>query len=201
MIPSYGSRLAPKVRSVSTFAYMGGSCFTYAHGILIFGTECGHILKGSYPANKPKEFDNWSSEAWKLIQDAPYRNDVKKEIEISARKEGISVITPATIFSNSIDPCKYYPIAAEILLESHLNWVSALMFSPFSRSLFLSASTDGSMKLFSTLYSKPLLSISRNSKLVDACWSPVRPCVCAAATDDGRIEFFDWTVVYVFATF
>jgi WD repeat-containing protein 34 len=79
--------------------------------------------------------------------------------------------------------------------EAHVGRVR-LSFSPFHRSLFLSAGEDGVAKLFHVLRGRPLREWEPSSRSVltgisAACFSPVRPTVFALATITGSMLIFD----------
>ena len=190
MIPFYGTKIASKLRS-STYSYMGGNSFALAPTILI-GTECGNILKAALPLNNRKEGDLWTNEAWKLIQDAPNRSEVKREVEKYAKLAGLNSILPSTVFS-SVNPSTYFPSTSNSSFLPHSSWISSISYSPLIRSLFLSASGDGALRVSSLFQNKPLIDIKR-SCIIDACWSPTRSTVLAFITQ-YKIEFFDWGFV------
>jgi WD40 repeat protein len=64
--------------------------------------------------------------------------------------------------------------------------------SPFHRNLFVTSSTDTTIRLYNMLQSKPLLSIEPGAGYVfTSIWSPVRPMVLAAATSEKQLLFYD----------
>ncbi|GFR49870.1 hypothetical protein Agub_g11972, partial [Astrephomene gubernaculifera] len=74
----------------------------------------------------------------------------------------------------------------------HAGAVFGLDCSPFQRELFLSCSTDGSVRLYSSLRMAPLLQLEPTAAYLFAvAWSPVRPLVFAAAAADGCVFLFD----------
>eukprot|EP00455_Lapot_gusevi_P055504 TRINITY_DN9028_c0_g1_i5.p1 TRINITY_DN9028_c0_g1~~TRINITY_DN9028_c0_g1_i5.p1 ORF type:complete len:227 (+),score=21.49 TRINITY_DN9028_c0_g1_i5:31-681(+) len=136
----------------------------------------------------------WSAEAFKILQDAkaPDRFEVKKEIEKYARLNAIKEINGSTLFQARPDPNRLFSRCSDFAFEPHSGPVYSLAFSPFHRSLFLSASSDSSLRLYNILKTKPIMSLQPSSTyLFDACWSPTRPAVFAAASADGRLHIFD----------
>ncbi|KXZ50241.1 hypothetical protein GPECTOR_17g879 [Gonium pectorale] len=76
--------------------------------------------------------------------------------------------------------------------QTHAGAVFGLDCSPFQRELFLSSSTDGSVRLYSSLKMQPLLSLEPTSSYLFAVhWSPFRPMVFAAAAADGCVYVYD----------
>ncbi|KAM4720205.1 cytoplasmic dynein 2 intermediate chain 2 [Anableps anableps] len=64
--------------------------------------------------------------------------------------------------------------------------------SPFHRNLFVSAGTDGLVRVHSLLQADPLLSVRvSDSYVFQVQWSPSRPLVFAAATGRGEVQIFD----------
>eukprot|EP01034_Spumella_vulgaris_P030784 gene30784-38049_t len=84
--------------------------------------------------------------------------------------------------------------------QSHIGAVSALDCSPFHRNVFLSSGADGVVKLFHALEREPLRqweplwqSIASGGQVFISAlqFSPVRPAVFAATSNDGRLFLFD----------
>ncbi|XP_075416804.1 cytoplasmic dynein 2 intermediate chain 2 [Tenrec ecaudatus] len=81
---------------------------------------------------------------------------------------------------------------AQFTFSPHGGPVYSVSCSPFHRNLFLSASTDGHVHLYSMLQAQPLTSLQLSQKyLFAARWSPVRPLVFAAASGEGDVQLFD----------
>lgn len=93
--------------------------------------------------------------------------------------------------------------------EAHVGPVQGLDFSPSHRNLFLSCSTDATsmyrkllymliirlVRIYHLLKSKPLVIISPSGGyLFGVGWSPSRPLVFAAASDDGNLYLYDLLV-------
>lgn len=80
----------------------------------------------------------------------------------------------------------------------HVGMVSAVSFSPFHRSIFLSAGLDGIVRIFHVLESRPLLewepafnSSDGVCAVTAAEFSPTRPTVFAVGLADGRLLIYD----------
>jgi len=90
--------------------------------------------------------------------------------------------------------------------EPHIGPVSSIDGSPFHRSLFLTGGRDGSVRLYHVLESAPLLQWEPSpppgtsgvdgayGAITAAAFSPIRPCVFAAASSDGFVYIFDLSV-------
>ncbi|EFJ42777.1 hypothetical protein VOLCADRAFT_121494 [Volvox carteri f. nagariensis] len=76
--------------------------------------------------------------------------------------------------------------------QTHAGAVFGLDCSPFQRELFLTSSTDGSVRLYSSLRMQPLLHLEPTAAYLFAVqWSPFRPLVFAAAAADGCVYMYD----------
>ena len=74
----------------------------------------------------------------------------------------------------------------------HAGMTCAVASSPFHRSLFLTAGSDSTIKVFNLLDRKPILQLEPTAPcLFSLSWSPVRPMVLAAGSGDGRVFFYD----------
>ena len=77
-------------------------------------------------------------------------------------------------------------------MEKHSGPVFAVAFSPFHRHLLLTASSDGSARLYNVLQQRPVLTLEPStSSLFAACWSPSRPTVFAVGGADGNLYVYD----------
>ncbi|XP_062504562.1 cytoplasmic dynein 2 intermediate chain 2-like [Corticium candelabrum] len=64
--------------------------------------------------------------------------------------------------------------------------------SPFHRNLFITSSTDTTIRIYNMLQSKPVMCIEPGAGYVFATgWSPIRPMVLAGATSDKQLQFYD----------
>lgn len=77
--------------------------------------------------------------------------------------------------------------------EKHMGPVLGLSSSPFVKRLFLSCSSDGSVRLYDVLNTRPILVFEPgySEYLLDVAWSPFRPAVFAAASNTGNIYIYD----------
>lgn len=87
--------------------------------------------------------------------------------------------------------CSY----SEQYLESyfgHSGPVHQVRWSPFASKVFLSASADWTIKVWSEENSDPVLTLqSGNEQISDVCWSPTNSTVFASTSWDGRLEVWD----------
>lgn len=79
--------------------------------------------------------------------------------------------------------------------EAHRGPVHGVDCSPFFRNLFLTCSSDGSLRLFSTLERTPLLTMEPSSDsrgyLYGAMFSPTRPGVFACVSRSSQLMIYD----------
>jgi WD40 repeat protein len=80
--------------------------------------------------------------------------------------------------------------------DKHLGPVLGIASSPFIKRLFLSCSSDGSIRLYDLLGHRPLsvFEPGYNEYLLDVQWSPFRPAVFATVTNLGNVYLFDLTI-------
>jgi len=65
-------------------------------------------------------------------------------------------------------------------------------YSPFHRNVFLTASTDASIRLYDQLNPRPFHVLEPSSSpILAAAWSPSRPLVIAAGAGDGTLFIYD----------
>ncbi|CAL1298833.1 unnamed protein product [Larinioides sclopetarius] len=76
--------------------------------------------------------------------------------------------------------------------ERHKGQVTSVQFSPFSRNIFLSAASDGELRIYSLLQPKPLLILQLPSGGISAAqWSPIRPLVLSCVSSNGQFHIWD----------
>jgi WD40 repeat protein len=80
--------------------------------------------------------------------------------------------------------------------EKHLGPVVAIACSPFVKRLFLSASSDGTLRLYDILGHRPVAMFEPgyNEYLLDVQWSPFRPSVFATVSNIGTVYIYDLTL-------
>ncbi|CUI15399.1 WD40 repeat-containing protein, putative [Bodo saltans] len=79
--------------------------------------------------------------------------------------------------------------------DAHRGPVNALDCSPFFRNLFLTSSSDGSLRLYSTLERNPVAtlepSVESRHYMYEAQFSPFRAAVLAAVSRSGNLHIYD----------
>jgi len=95
-----------------------------------------------------------------------------------------------TVVAASGGPKLRSPIKSEY--RSHAGVVYGLECSPYQRNVFASCGSDGALRVYSTLQTKPILALEPSSAYLFCCqWSPFRPTVLAAGTGAGKLVFYD----------
>jgi WD40 repeat protein len=120
-------------------------------------------------------------------------NEVKKRVERYALDKGDKEVSATTIYSAKCDVKLMFPIAFNTNYEKHMGPVTGASCSPFHRRLFLTASTDGTVRMYDTLGHRPVAVFEpgSNEYLLAVKWSPVRPCVFVTVSDHGTVYIFD----------
>ena len=123
--------------------------------------------------------------------------DVKKKVErYVLDKGGEKDIWAPTVYNAKPDVKLLFPIPFNANYEKHLGPVLGLSSSPFVKRLFLSCSSDGSVRLYDVLGHRPVVSFEPgyNEYLLDVQWSPFRPAVFATVSNTGNVYLYDLTV-------
>lgn len=84
-------------------------------------------------------------------------------------------------------------IRTDFEYDGSVGYVSAVDCSPFNRNIFLTASSDGLVRVYNTFQSHDILSLqpSEGGSVQDAVWSPFRPCVIACTCSNGHLYVYD----------
>jgi len=131
----------------------------------------------------------WRISALQLMDNLNQANRavVEAHVEKYCQSQGVKEVTAEVVFRSSPPEDKWLEVPKVAELECHAGPVTALQFSPFFRKILLSASTDGSVKVFDVLQARPIHvfcppvpSLSQ-SALSGACWAPCRRLVFAVA--------------------
>ena len=83
-----------------------------------------------------------------------YLMDIKMHVEKYCLNKGLKEIDIENVFSSKPDIRKTYINPVAFAFEAHMGPVYSIQFSPFIRNLFITASLDGSVKLFDLVYVK-----------------------------------------------
>ncbi|KAL2911783.1 WD repeat-containing protein 34 [Polyrhizophydium stewartii] len=109
-------------------------------------------------------------------------------------KYSLSALTSVSAKTRDAPPTKpSHPVL--LGFTPHVGPVQTVAFSPFHRNLFLSCGSDGLLRLFNQLQTKPLLTWEPSAHaLCTADWSPFRPTVFACTTIQGSALIYDLSV-------
>ena len=98
------------------------------------------------------------------------------------------------VFSAGLPQHMVWGNPVDFAFKPHSGAVTAIAFSPFNRHVFLTVSSDGGIRLYSTKTSEPVnyfQPAEEESFLYDVVWSEVRPLVFAVCSAQGHIWVFD----------
>jgi WD40 repeat protein len=121
----------------------------------------------------------------------------KAHVEKFARERGLREVNRSVVFESKPPLDLLYPTPVSFEFAPHDGPVHDVQASPFSRNVFLTCSSDSSVKMYSLLQKKACVSLQASSSsnyLYSTAWSHSRPCVFAASTEDGRVLIYDFEV-------
>jgi len=169
----------------------------------VVGLEAGVLYKGSLLANELRSVAAiqrehaevaWSSSAAALITRVPgalylrLKTKCEKEALLDKERE----VLPRHVYSAGPDPKALFASPIQFAYTSHAGPVYEAAFSPFHRNVFLSASTDASLRLYNQLQPAPFHTTEPSaSTIFSAAWSPARPLVFAVGAGDGSLYIYD----------
>ena len=124
--------------------------------------------------------------------------EVKKKVERYVLDKGEKEVWAPTVYSAKPDVRMMFSVPFNANYERHLGPVTCISPSPFIKRLFLTCSSDGSIRLYDTLSNRPLNvfepgGFGANEYLSAVEWSPFRPAVFAVAGITGNIYIYDLT--------
>ncbi|TYZ65873.1 hypothetical protein PybrP1_005606 [[Pythium] brassicae (nom. inval.)] len=166
----------------------------------VVGSEGGAVTrcfsKGVTRAADFKGDKKWTATAARLVGKlpAPRLPAVRRQVEQHATERKAKEITLAMVYDAKLDPAALYPSAMDFSFERHGGPVYAVRFSPFRKSLFLTCSSDGTARVYSSLQKEPVASLEvtpSSAYLYAAEWSRTRPMVFAVAAEDGHVYVYD----------
>ncbi|EQC34836.1 hypothetical protein SDRG_07640 [Saprolegnia diclina VS20] len=164
----------------------------------VVGSEAGSISRCF--ANKATKMTakgelKWSNNALRIASMAPQPADLRRFVEAYAKDKKLRDVRVSAVFDAKPDLSALYPSALDFSFEAHGGPVYDMAFSPFHGSLFLSCSSDGSVRLYHYLQRDPLLVFQvGTSYLYAVAWSKTRPLVFAVASEDGNAYVYDLQV-------
>ncbi|ETW06306.1 hypothetical protein, variant 1 [Aphanomyces invadans] len=161
----------------------------------IAGSEGGAVTR-CFSTQVPKGLFKgelkWSTNAQRLVGAAPQPADVRRHVEAFAKDRKLRDIRVSTVFEAKPDVVSLYSSALDFTFEPHGGPVYDIQYSPFHPSLFLTASSDGTVRLYNYLQKSPVLAFEVGTHyLYSIAWSKTRPLVFAVASEDGNIYVFD----------
>eukprot|EP00048_Salpingoeca_helianthica_P011642 m.168165 g.168165 ORF g.168165 m.168165 type:complete len:498 (-) comp15259_c0_seq1:24-1517(-) len=97
-----------------------------------------------------------------------------------------------TVVAYTLDAAAHVRAAPEMAHAPHTGPVYSVAYAPHHRALFLSAGSDGSLRVYHHLQVAPVLTLDCGSAFVlGAQWLPGRACAAVAVTDAGHLLVFD----------
>ncbi|XP_040890100.1 dynein, axonemal, intermediate chain 1, paralog 2 [Toxotes jaculatrix] len=78
--------------------------------------------------------------------------------------------------------------------DAHSMAVDAVKWNHFHPNVFISCSSDWTVKIWDHTINTPMLTFDLNAAVGDVSWSPYSSTVCAAVTTDGTVHVFDLSV-------
>ena len=119
--------------------------------------------------------------------------DVKKKVERYVQDKGEKDVWAHTVYHAKPDLKLLFSIPFNANYERHLGPVLGISSSPFVKRLFLSCSSDGSVRLYDILNHRPvaIFEPGYNEYLLDVAWSPFRPAVFATVSNMGSVYMYD----------
>ncbi|KAH9114867.1 hypothetical protein AeMF1_011068 [Aphanomyces euteiches] len=161
----------------------------------IAGSEGGAISRcfsSQAPKASFKGEIKWSNNALRLVSSSPTSTDVRRHVEAYCKDKKLREVRVATVFDAKPDVFSLYSSALDFSFEPHGGPVYDIQYSPFHPSLFLTASSDGTVRLYNYLQKTPILCFEVGiNYLYSLAWSKSRPLVFAVASEDGNAYIYD----------
>ena len=169
----------------------------------VVGLEAGQLLKGSLIATEKRKVQAvmrehgelpWTESAAALltrVEGAVYhrlKTKTEKEAMLARERE----VLLSHVYAAEPEPQVLFPTPTQFKYASHSGPVYQTCYSPFHRNVFLSTSTDGTVRLYNQLQQSPFHVVEPSSSTIFcAAWSPSRPLVFAAGAGDGLLFIYD----------
>ena len=169
----------------------------------VVGLEAGQLYKGSLLANELRSASAvcrehselpWSVGAASLLTRVPQStyHRLKTKVEKDAVLARAREVSAAHVFDAAPPPRELYASPLTFSYAAHAGPIYAACFSPFHRNVFLSGSTDTSIRLYNQLQPQPFhVTEPSATPIMAAAWSPARPLVFAAAAASGELFVYD----------
>jgi WD40 repeat protein len=170
----------------------------------LVGTEGGAVYKCNI--SQPSDNDvsqllsagsqcRWKREAIDVMANLPTKSlaGIKKAVERYVMDKGEKDIWAPTIFSAKPDIKVLFSIPFKDTYEKHMGPVTGTSCSPFVKRIFLTCSTDGTVRMYDVLGKRPILTFEPgyNEYLTAVAWSPFRPTVFVTVSDNGTLYIYD----------
>eukprot|EP00928_Gymnodinium_smaydae_P070185 TRINITY_DN54095_c0_g1_i1.p1 TRINITY_DN54095_c0_g1~~TRINITY_DN54095_c0_g1_i1.p1 ORF type:complete len:593 (+),score=73.99 TRINITY_DN54095_c0_g1_i1:68-1780(+) len=172
--------------------------------LFVVGCETGTVMRAFRPPpgasmGKPQGQYSWKPSAILLLDQlaANARLQLQHHVENYCRTNGIKEVSADVVFQSKPDHAVIFPAPKTTDLEPHSGPVTVAAFSPFHRKLLLTASVDGSVRLYDVLQQRALQTLFPPTKHISTCavsaaaWSSARPCVFAVAMEMGGVYIYD----------
>ena len=119
--------------------------------------------------------------------------EVKKRVERYVQDMGVRDVYAPTVYQAKPNIKLLFPTAMNAKYDHHFGPCTGISCSPFVKRLFLSCSSDGSVRLYDTLNQRPIIVFEPgyNEYIMKVCWSPFRPCVFIAVSNTGSVYIYD----------
>lgn len=187
---------------------IGGRALSFSpldQSLFVVGSETGAIMRAFRPPSAPGVTKPTGAYTWKpcaisvldQLSSNTARMSLQHHVETYARAAGIKEISAEAVFASKPDPATLFPAPKTTDLEPHASCVVQVAFSPFHRKLLLTASADGSVRLFDVLQQRPRYTFFPPAQNLSTCavsaiaWSSARPCVFAVAMEMGGVYIYD----------
>ncbi|XP_076218244.1 dynein axonemal intermediate chain 1 isoform X2 [Aptenodytes patagonicus] len=106
-----------------------------------------------------------------------------------------SVSSDGRIVSWTLVKCsKYYSSQFLDVFEAHHMAVDSVSWNPYHLKVFISCSSDWTVKIWDHTIKTPMFIYDLNSAVGDVAWSPYSSTVFAAVTTDGKAHVFDLSI-------
>jgi len=168
------------------------------------GTEGGQLFKCTITQPSDSDisafFDSssgvrWKQEAINVMANLPKKNigEVRKRVERYVQDSGKRDVYAPTVYEAKPKINLLFPHSMTATFEKHLGPCTGISCSPFLKRLFLSCSTDGSVRLYDMSDTRPMLTFEPgyNEYLTKVAWSPFRPTVFVTISNTGTVYIYD----------
>ena len=181
----------------STFILNDNSYFVGTEGGQIFkctikppsDSDISHFFDGSSSSVR------WKKEAEEILANLPSKVviDVKKRVERYAQDSAKREVYADTVYMAKPPIKLLFPNAVTANFEKHLGPCVSISCSPFLKRLFLTGSSDGSVRLYDSSNQRPIMVFEPgyNEYITKVAWSPFRATVFIALSNSGVVYIYD----------